>query len=637
MMGSSTLAADLVWEPAPRADDFVDSIGVCTHWSYANTPYGKAYDSVKERLAESGIRHIRDGVSFRELELWRDLGIRTTIVSEPGDHDLGTFMAAWKANPEILDMIEGPNEPNQFWPMFNRRYKDQPWPDGVKLWQADLYHAVRAEPLLAHVQVTSPTPILAGGFWLVPLTNFDCIAFHPYADGSLPSSGVLWPGQKIRDALAFLGSGDEVKPLIATESGYHNCLSDHRVPAGGTPGISETAGGRYFPRMFAEYWNAGMGRTSSYELIDESINPNDPEANFGLLRHDGSPKPAFTAVSNLITLLSESHWDPAAHRRVRTDAPDRAFRLAIEGPSNVHHTLLSRADGHVDLLLWQEVSSFDLKTRADLSPEPEQVTVHLATPVAATLYRPGAGIQAQKNWNASNALVVSVPDEIVILRLAAPALREMPPAAPSDLAVSTTTTTATLRWHSQEPSPAAFVVSRLGRYLATVNPSANGTASFTDTALFCGLGFPYTVRAVGSNGLLSAPAEILARTPDYRPDLVVESISWDPVQPKPGDEVHFTGTIANRGTAPSPGVTHGLTFSINDKTVCWSDASHEPLAPGARRTLTANNGPDGKATWTCTEGTFSIKAIVDDFNRIEESNKDNNTLGATLSVVRSSP
>jgi subtilase family serine protease len=181
------------------------------------------------------------------------------------------------------------------------------------------------------------------------------------------------------------------------------------------------------------------------------------------------------------------------------------------------------------------------------------------------------------------------------------------------------------------------VVSRLGRYLGTVVPSANGWNSFTDAELFPGLGFPYTVRAVASSGLLSTATAILTRTPDHRPDLIVASISWDPPEPKPGDEVHFTGTTANIGTAPTPDVTHGLTFSVNDKTVCWSDASHEPLAPGARRTLTANNGPNGKATWTCTEGTFSIKAIVDDFNRIEESNKNNNTLTVTLSVAKSTP
>ena len=628
----SARAVDAVWEPAPRADDFVDSIGVCTHWSYANTPYVKAYDLVKQRLAESGIRHVRDAFYFREVELWHVYGIRDTAGSEPWGHDFPMQMKSWKANPGLIDMIEGPNEPNNFWPPFNGAERRKLWPEGIELWQNDLYKAVRAEPLLAHVPVTSPTPIGDGGSELAPLASFDDITFHPYAGGAMPSTSIPWGGQNIRRALALLGSGNDAKPLVATESGYHNCLSYHRVARGGQPGISETAGGKYFPRHFAEYWNAGVVRTFTYELVDESVNPDDPEANFGLLRNDASPKPAFTAVSNLIALLSESHWDATALRWVRADAPDRAFPLAIEGPANVHHSLLSQADGSIDLLLWQEVPSFDLDTRKDLSPAPVPVTVHLTTPVAATLYRPLAGIQAQKSWDAANAIVVSVPDEIVILRLAAPVVTGVPPAAPVELTASTTETSATLTWRSQGSPPAAFIVSRLGRYLGTVIPSADGSATFADDALLPGLGFPYVVRAVDSSGLLSPPAQITARTPDHRPDLIIESITWDPPHPQPGDEVHFSGTIANIGAGPTPDVPLGLTFSVNDKTVCWSDNSHEPLAPGARRTLTTNDGPGGKATWTCTEGTFQIKAIVDDLNRIQEANKGNNALQATLTT-----
>ena len=115
----SARAVDPVWEPAPRADDFVDSIGVCTHWSYENTPYAKAYDLVKQHLAESGIRHVRDAFYFREVELWHAYGIRDTVGSEPWRHDFPMQMKSWKANPGLIDMIEGPNEPNNFWPPFN--------------------------------------------------------------------------------------------------------------------------------------------------------------------------------------------------------------------------------------------------------------------------------------------------------------------------------------------------------------------------------------------------------------------------------------------------------------------------------------------------------------------------------------
>jgi hypothetical protein len=620
-------AADLVWEPAPRADDFVDSIGVCTHWSYLNTPYGTAFDLARQRLAQSGIRHIRDGMDPREVELWRDFGIRSTLVCAIQLQNLGGQMAAWKTNPEIIDMIEGPNEPNNSW-----IYKDQGWPGAFSLWQKALYHAVHTDPILAKVPVTSPTPILEGSYEIAPLTSFDYRAIHPYAEGEMPSSAIAWGGKNMRRAFAIFGQGNDAKPLVATESGYHNGIATTHVIPGAQPGISERAGGRYFPRHFAEFWNAGFVRTFTYEFLDESLNPEDPEGNFGLLRHDLSPKPAFTAVANLISLLGESHWDRSLLRWVRDTAPDRAFPLAIEGPTNIHHALLSRADGSIDLLLWQEVASYDPRTRQDLNPSPEPVTVRLATPLAGTLYRPLAGIQPQQTWPARSALSVSVPDEVVILRLGPAPLTGAPPAAPVQLAATTTARSATLHWHSSGTPPVAFVVTRLGRYLATVLPASDGSANFTDDQLTPGIGFTYTIRAVGSSGLLSPPAAIVARTPNQLPDLVVESLAWNPPQPKPGDEVHFTFTIANIGSGPTPRVPHGVAILVNDRTVCWSDNSSDPLAPGAQRTLTTNNGPNGKPTWTCPGGTFQIKAVVDDADRIDESNKQNNSLVKILTA-----
>jgi subtilase family serine protease len=79
-------------------------------------------------------------------------------------------------------------------------------------------------------------------------------------------------------------------------------------------------------------------------------------------------------------------------------------------------------------------------------------------------------------------------------------------------------------------------------------------------------------------------------------------------------------------------VTHGVAFSVDGTVVNWSDTSHEPLAPGQSRSVTANNGPLGKGTWTCADGTFLVVAKVDDVNRIDESDKSNNTAKAVLTT-----
>lgn len=541
-------------------------------------------------------------------------------------------MALWKANSGMIALIEGPNEPNNFWPRFNVHYKGKGWPEGLRLWQDDLYKTVRAEPALANVMVTSPTPIFDGPFEAAPITSFDLLALHPYAGGNMPSQSVPWGGSTIHKAIALLGPDTDMKPLVATECGYHNSIAGEKVLAGAQSGISEMAGGKYFPRHFAEYWNAGFVRTFVYEFIDEFNKPEDPEANFGLLRHDLSPKPAFTAVANMIAILSDSRWDRETTTRVRADAPARAIQIGIEGGAEVHHCVLSRADGGTDLLLWQEVSSFDLKTRKDLAPPAAPVTVRLGAPAAATLYRPLVGTEVQQKFETNAIFTLNVPDEVIILRLATPASPGRAPAAPTHVSVTTTATSATLSWHASAAPISAFVIHRLGRYVGTVSPAGDGSGSFTDSALIPGLGFLYTVRAVGPNGRLSAAVEVVARTPNNRPDLVVESIKWDPPNPKPGDEVHFLPTIANIGNAPTPAVTHGVAMEVDGKVVCWSDTSREPLAPGERRALRTNNGPKGKGTWQCTPGTFYIKAFVDDQNRIDESNKKNNSRREILST-----
>lgn len=118
-----------------------------------------------------------------------------------------------------------------------------------------------------------------------------------------------------------------------------------------------------------------------------------------------------------------------------------------------------------------------------------------------------------------------------------------------------------------------------------------------------------------------------------KPDLIVTDISYNPRNPITGDEVTFQAVIKNQGMGASPsGVIHGVVFIVDGTIVSWSDNYITSIPAGASVTLTATGGPNSKATWSSVAGTHTIRAIVDDINRIEESNENNNTYDKTMVV-----
>ena len=124
-------------------------------------------------------------------------------------------------------------------------------------------------------------------------------------------------------------------------------------------------------------------------------------------------------------------------------------------------------------------------------------------------------------------------------------------------------------------------------------------------------------------------------TPSGKPDLVVTGISWEPASPAPGSAVTLKATIKNQGDAPTPaGVKHGVLFTFDDGAAgpgVWSDVHTTSLAPGASVSVTANGGSAG-ATWKAVAGTHTVKAHVDDVNRIAEENETNNVMAKQIIV-----
>jgi subtilase family serine protease len=105
------------------------------------------------------------------------------------------------------------------------------------------------------------------------------------------------------------------------------------------------------------------------------------------------------------------------------------------------------------------------------------------------------------------------------------------------------------------------------------------------------------------------------------PDLAVDAISWEPLNPSMGDKVTFTVTIVNRGDKRA-GVSH-TDFSIDGS----SRGYHTTYA------IEAGDSTNETFLWTATPGVHNIGAAVDVLSQVTESDETNNASEATLATA----
>jgi len=187
-------------------------------------------------------------------------------------------------------------------------------------------------------------------------------SFHPYPAGTNPS--IMWPDQIAKIQLLYPGL-----PLAATETGYHNALNDHSDQ----PGVDELTAAKYIPRLLLEAFNVGVYRTYLYELfntrplsqgLDSGLAAES--CNWGPIDTDGREKPAFLALKNMLTILRAGNGEIGE---------STAIEYEIFGGTNIHHTLLQKAPGVYMLILWQDVSSWDVVAGKSIAVEPQSVTL----------------------------------------------------------------------------------------------------------------------------------------------------------------------------------------------------------------------------------------------------------------------
>jgi hypothetical protein len=402
--------AQVFTETPSSAYEFVNSIGVNTHINYFDRLYGN-FPLVQRELASIGILHLRDGVHLQNDDYnatvygrWAQLGklgIRFNAVVDPRSN-LGPITPellekVYLLSDRTIESIEGPNEMDisgtNNWSTVDRDFNDT------------LYRAVRQMQDSRHVKLIGPSMAFAShGHQVGDISDRNDFGnLHSYPAGKQPST--IFPEQT---DLAKDLSGSHA--IMMTESGYHNALNDHTDQ----PAVSENAAAKYVLRLFLENFIHGIPRTYLYELLDEAPDPSlkDNQLHWGLIRSDGTEKPAFSALKNLISELND-----------RTDSMHpRPLTWSLSGTKSViDHLLLEKSNGELDLILWQEIPSFDPRREGDISNPPSTADLKLSVKAKMIrLYEPAVQAAPVRSFSDTDKFSIEIPDHPLVIQILMP-------------------------------------------------------------------------------------------------------------------------------------------------------------------------------------------------------------------------
>lgn len=401
MLQGLTSPAYAALKTAKRADAFVDSIGINLHLTYPNTAYANYSGLVKPRLQELGVRHIRDnsynyndGTYFNKLKDLSSIGIKSNLFFQ--GQDPKDVVSIAKSLTGTIEAVEGPNETDLTY-FNNFTYKGQKFPQSTRAYQNDFYAAIKNDPLTAYLPVVLPSVGWGKNSEQVGYVGAGDVGnMHSYPNlGDPPTIDIDW--WYIPYARIIAG---DLKPLWSTETGY-GTLPNHDL------GVSETVAAKYLPRLLLEHFNRDVKRVYLYQLVDPLPNSGIIYDHTGLLRNNGSVKPAYTAIKNLIDILKDS-----------TDSftPGNLDYSLSDSAGDIHSTLLQKKNGIFYLILWQEVKSWDAQNNRNIDVQERPLTLNSAV-CKAEAYRPYDSVSPVALNVAGDKMHLRIPDHPLIVKL----------------------------------------------------------------------------------------------------------------------------------------------------------------------------------------------------------------------------
>ncbi len=418
---------------AVKANDFLDSIGACTHIGQGEDNPAK----VAECLSYIGIRAIRDDGTTDPKTLQTFIDVHRAsgakIVLLPINGDVAASLAEYEtlAAAGALLAAEGPNEPNNWHVTYKGETSSNKTSLPIARFQADLYAAVKADPKLAGFSVFHSSEaggsepdncglqyltIPKGAGCLMPdgtkfadyanPHNYVCDHLQGITEDNLawnaedPGLKGKWDGLYVEYGHTWWGKGFEgytpaqlaTLPKVTTETGWST-----RAGGGGhSDAISEEEQGKLFVNLYLDAFKRGWTYTFIYMLHD-----SPSQGAWGFVRHDYSHKASATYLHNLTTILAD---------RSSNVTPGKLDYGILDKPTTVHDLLIEKRDGTLELAVWGE--------RAKGS---DDVTVKLgAAQTSVKVYDPTLGTAPVRTLANVGSVPLTLSDHALIIEIAAP-------------------------------------------------------------------------------------------------------------------------------------------------------------------------------------------------------------------------
>jgi hypothetical protein len=394
---ANVLLRSVTGEQALTNFQFTDSVGVNVHLAYGNTVYGSQFPQIMTSMINLGVKHYRDGLTqyapgfqYENAEMLGKAGIKADWLMD-FNNSASIINSAYANAPDATAEFEGPNE------------DDAEAGAPLLTFMQLLHNTVRGNPATATMPIIAPSFIQVSSFAtqgnLSSLINYGNA--HDYFGSRNPETAPYggafyncgaYGSMQFDICLAQMVGVDE--PVTATETGYQS----------GT-GLSDAIIGRYELRTLFESLRLGIIRTFLYELIDES------GTNWGLLTGSFSPRPAYTAIQNVLSLLKDASFAQ----------PGKLDYTLAGQTQNVHHLLLQNSDGSFYLAIWLAVQSVDPNnpsTTYDVAPQTVTLTANTPIGAATTHVLDDIGNMTSSATQITNqSLSISVTDRITLVSL----------------------------------------------------------------------------------------------------------------------------------------------------------------------------------------------------------------------------